>query len=179
MSQEIENKFRFENTYRKNGWKLNFGTGIEHATYTNSTYQRIVIQNQLDTLNFSSKLNIIKTSLFGQLSRQFLSDKLIFSVGLRTDQNNYSESMNNPLEQISPRLSISYSINKKSSINFNAGRYFQLPAYTVMGYRNNNNELVNKENNLKYINNNHLVLGLEYNPGTCLLYTSPSPRDFG
>lgn len=166
ISQEIENKFRFENTYRKNGWKLNFGTGIEHATYTNSTYQRIVIQNQLDTLNFSSKLNIIKTSLFGQLSRQFLSDKLIFSVGLRTDQNNYSESMNNPLEQISPRLSISYSINKKSSVNFNTGRYFQLPAYTVMGYRNNNNELVNKENNLKYINNNHLVLGLEYNPGT-------------
>ena len=166
ISQEIENKFRFENTYRKNGWKLNFGTGIEHATYTNSTYQRIVIQNQLDTLNFSSKLNIIKTSLFGQLSRQFLSDKLIFSVGLRTDQNNYSESMNNPLEQISPRLSISYSINKKSSINFNTGRYFQLPAYTVMGYRNNNNELVNKENNLKYINNNHLVLGLEHNPGT-------------
>ena len=166
ISQEIENKFRFENTYRKNGWKLNFGTGIEHATYTNETYQRIVIQNQLDTLNFSSELNIIKTSLFGQLSRQFLSEKLIFSIGLRTDQNNYSESMNNPLEQISPRLSISYSINKKSSINFNSGRYFQLPAYTVMGYRNNNNELVNKENNLKYINNNHLVLGLEHNPGT-------------
>ena len=166
ISQEIENKFRFENTYRKNGWKLNFGTGIEHATYTNETYQRIVIQNQLDTLNFSSKLNIIKTSLFGQLSRQFLNEKLIFSMGLRTDQNNYSESMNNPLEQISPRLSISYSINKKSSINFNSGRYFQLPAYTVMGYRNNNNELVNKENNLKYINNNHLVLGLEHNPGT-------------
>ena len=34
-----------------------------------------------------------------------------------------------------------------------------------MGYRNNNNELINKRNNLTYINNNHLVLGLETNPG--------------
>ena len=84
-----------------------FRNWFEHATYTNSTYQRIVIQNQLDTLNFSSELNIIKTSLFGQLSKQFLNEKLILSVGLRTDQNNYSKSMNNPLEQISPRLSIS------------------------------------------------------------------------
>ncbi|MEC9159353.1 MAG: TonB-dependent receptor [Bacteroidota bacterium] len=166
ISQEIENKFRFENTFRKNGWKLNYGTGLEFATYTNETFQRIIIQNIPDTLNFSSSLNIIKTSLFGQLSKQFLNDDLIISLGLRTDQNNYSKSMSNPLDQLSPRFSLSYSVSDKSSLNFNVGRYFQLPAYTVMGYRNSDNVLVNKENNLTYINNNHIVFGLEHNPGT-------------
>lgn len=166
ISQEIENKFRFENTFRKNGWKLNYGTGIEFATYTNETFQQIIIQNIPDTLNFSSSLNILKASLFGQLSKQFLNDDLIISLGLRTDQNNYSKSMSNPLNQLSPRFSLSYSVSDKSSLNFNVGRYFQLPAYTVMGYRNNDNVLVNKENNLTYINNNHIVFGLEHNPGT-------------
>ena len=33
LSEEIENKFRFENTIRKNGWKINFGTGLEYVTY--------------------------------------------------------------------------------------------------------------------------------------------------
>ena len=45
------------------------------------------------------------------------------------------------------------------------GQYFQLPAYTVMGYENNYGELVNKNNGITYINNKQIVLGLETNPG--------------
>ena len=73
--------------------------------------------------------------------------------------------MSNPLNQLSPRFSLAYALGEKSSLNFNIGQYFQLPAYTVMGYRNNNNELVNKENEVTYINNKHLVFGIETNPG--------------
>jgi hypothetical protein len=73
--------------------------------------------------------------------------------------------MSNPLKQLSPRLSLAYAIGEKSSLNFNVGQYFQLPAYTVMGYQNNNNELVNKSNKITYINNKHIVFGLETNPG--------------
>ena len=165
LSQEVENKFRFENTIRENGWKINFGTGLEYATYTNKTFQKIIYQNNLDTVDVNSKLELFKASVFGQISKKLFKDKLITSFGIRTDLNTYSKEMSNPLEQLSPRLSIAYAIDDKSSINFNIGRYFQLPAYTVMGYRNNNNELINKTNNLTYINNNHLVLGLETNPG--------------
>jgi hypothetical protein len=50
-------------------------------------------------------------------------------------------------------------------LNFNVGQYFQLPAYTVMGYRNSSNELINKNNSITYINNKHLVFGIETNPG--------------
>ena len=165
LSQEIENKFRFENTYRKNGWKINFGTGIEDATYTNKTFQKIIYQGEIDTIDVDSKINFIKTSLFGQISKKAFNNKLIASFGIRTDQNNYSKDMSNPLKQLSPRLSLAYALNDKTSINFNVGKYFQLPAYTVMGYRDNIGTLVNRNSGLTYINNKHIVLGIETNPG--------------
>ena len=164
-SEEIENKFRFENTIRQNGWKINFGTGFEQVTFKNSTYQRIIYQNIEDTLSFESKLNFVKSSLFGQISKKALENKLIASFGLRIDQNSYSKQMNNPLKQLSPRFSLAYALGEKTSLNFNVGQYYQLPAYTVMGYRNNNNDLVNKNNEITYITNKHIVLGLETNPG--------------
>ena len=164
-SEEIETKFRFENTVRDNGWKINFGTGLEAVTYNNKTYQKIIFQNIEDTLNFNSELNFIKSSLFGQISKKLINNKLIASLGLRSDQNSYSKKMANPLKQLSPRFSLAYALNEKSSLNFNVGQYFQLPAYTVMGYRNSSNELINKNNSLTYINNKHLVFGIETNPG--------------
>ena len=165
ISEEIETKFRFENTLRSNGWKLNFGTGLEAVTYKNRTFQKIIFQNLPDTLDFNSELNFIKTSVFGQISKKAFENKIIASFGVRTDQNSYSKQMSNPLKQLSPRFSLAYALGEKSSLNFNIGQYFQLPAYTVMGYRNNNNELVNKNNKITYINNKHLVFGIETNPG--------------
>ena len=116
-------------------------------------------------MEFESELNFVKTSFFGQISKKALDNKLIASFGIRTDQNSYSKEMSNPLKQFSPRLSIAYAIAEKSSLNFNIGQYFQLPAYTVMGYRNNENQLVNKNNEITYINNKQIVFGLETNPG--------------
>ncbi|MEJ6753759.1 MAG: TonB-dependent receptor [Flavobacteriales bacterium] len=165
LSEEIETKFRFENTLRTNGWKFNFGTGLEVVTYKNRTFQKIIFQNLPDTLDFNSELNFIKTSVFGQISKKAFNNKIIASFGVRTDQNSYSKQMSNPLKQLSPRFSLAYALGEKSSLNFNIGQYFQLPAYTVMGYRNNNNELVNKNKEITYINNKHLVFGIETNPG--------------
>ena len=171
LSEEIENKFRFENTIRKNGWKINFGTGLEYVTYKNNTYQKFIYQNNEETFSFSSELNFVKTSIFGQISKKALENKLIASLGIRTDQNSYSKEMSNPLKQLSPRLSIAYTLGEKSSLNFNIGQYFQLPAYTVMGYENNLGELVNKNNGITYINNKQIVLGLETNPGNFSIIT--------
>ena len=72
--------------------------------------------------------------------------------------------MSNPIDQLSPRLSVSYLIAPKWTLGFNIGRYYQLPAYTVMGYRNNEGTLVNKENNISYINSDHIVTGIEFKP---------------
>jgi hypothetical protein len=78
--------------------------------------------------------------------------------------------MNNLFEQLSPRFSASYSLTPQWSLNFNTGRYYQLPPYTTLGFKQND-VLVNKENNLKYISADHLIGGLEFRPRQTVLFT--------
>ena len=163
-SEEIENKLRLENTFRKNGWKLNAGIGYENATYTNSTFNKIAVDGNVRIIDFDSKLNLNKFGVFSQVSKNVLENRLALSFGIRTDFNDYSTEMSNPLSQLSPRFSASYSITERLLASFNVGRYFQLPTYTAMGYRNNNNILVNKENKITYFQADHYITGLEYNP---------------
>jgi len=163
-SQEIENKVRFESTKRKAGWKWNIGVSFEDVRYTNSTYNKKELNGSIAIIDFESELRINKFSAFTQISKAFAKDKLSLSLGIRTDFNNYSDQMNNPFDQLSPRFSASYSINKKLNANFNIGRYYQLPAYTVMGYRDQLNNLVNKDNGVTYIRADHVVGGFDYNP---------------
>jgi len=164
-SQEIENKVRLENTIRENGWKLNMGLGYENAIYTNSTYNQIVVDGAVNVIDFDSRLPINKFAVFSQVSKELVKNKLMVSFGVRMDCNDYSEEMSNPLDQMSPRLSASYSVTEKLNANFNVGRYFQLPPYTIMGYRDSNSLLANKENNITYIQSDHFIAGLEFNPG--------------
>jgi len=163
-SEEIETKFRFENTSWNKGWKINFGVGLENSTYKNSTFNKRQINNTVQTIDFNSKINFNKFAAFGQVSRSFFNDNLSLSAGFRTDFNDYSNEMNNPLKQFSPRFSASYAINEKLNLGLSLGKYFQLPPYTILGYRDNNNILINKENRVTYIENNQISTGLEYRP---------------
>lgn len=161
-SAEIENKLRLEHTYRQNGWKWNMGLAYEYATYTNSTFSKTTLNNQVQTIDFDSELNMHKLGLFTQISKAFLNERLGFSFGIRTDINDYSDEMNKPLDQLSPRLSLSYQLSEQWRINTHIGRYYQLPAYTVLGYRDNMGTLLNKDNAVKYIQADHFVGGLDY-----------------
>jgi len=161
-SFEAENKFRFEHTYNKNGWRLNAGVGYEFAKYYNSTFNRVTIQGVPVLIDFESTLNLHKVALFGQLSKSFLKEKLNLSLGLRTDVNSYAKSMLNPLDQLSPSFSVNYRLTSQWAINGNIARYHQLPAYTILGYRDANGILKNKENELKYISADHFILGTEF-----------------
>ncbi len=163
-SEEIENKFRIESTKRKEGWNWNIGAGFENTLYKNATFNKKQIDGTPTTIDFSSKLTVNKFAAFTQLSHSFFENRLSLSAGLRTDFNDYSSEMSNPIDQLSPRFSASYSLTEKLSASVNLGRYFQLPAYTVMGYRDSNNVLVNKENEITYIQNDQFVAGLEYKP---------------
>jgi hypothetical protein len=163
-SEEIENKFRIESMKRKDGWKWNIGAGFENVLYKNATFNKKQIDGIPTIIDFSSKLTVNKFAAFTQLSHSFFENRLSLSAGLRTDFNDYSDEMSNPIDQVSPRFSASYSLTEKLSASFNLGRYYQLPAYTVMGYRDSNNVLVNKENEITYIQNDQFVAGLEYNP---------------
>ena len=80
--------------------------------------------------------------------------------------------MKNMLDQLSPRLSLSYRIAGDIYLNANAGRYYELPPYTVMGFKDNDGNYVNKGNALQYIRSDQAGLGLEYRPSSFLKFTA-------
>lgn len=158
LSKEVENKLRFENNSLAGVYKINFGAGIETAEYDTQTTQILPLGSEV----YNSDISFIKYGLFGQVSRSLFSDKVNVSFGLRADANNYSSKMNDLSQTISPRLSAAYNITEKISLNASAGMYYQLPAYTLLGYRaQTDGPLLNKT--VDYIRSKQLVLGLEYN----------------
>lgn len=169
-SQEVDNKIRFENNMRMDGFKANIGANIDFAKYSNTTLQKRFYDGTILNVNYDTGLNLIKYGLFGQISHEFLTERLTLSAGFRMDANNYSSSMNNPLKQFSPRISASYQLTPKWSVNLNTGRYFQLPAYTTLGYQQNN-KFVNKNNQLKYISVDHFIGGLEFKPTSAVQFS--------
>ena len=168
-SQEVENKIRFENNMRMDGFKANIGANIDFAHYSNRTLGKRFYDGNILNVNYDTELDLIKYGIFGQVSHEFLAERLTLSAGFRMDANNYSTEMNNPLKQFSPRISASYQFTPQWSLNLNTGRYFQLPAYTTLGYQQNN-KFVNKDN-LKYISVDHFIGGLEFKPATAVQFS--------
>ncbi|HMA63398.1 MAG TPA: TonB-dependent receptor, partial [bacterium] len=162
QSKEVENRFRFNNTYRNKGYKVVLGAQVEQANYFNETYQKRFVGNQTEIVDYDTDLTLYKWGLSGQVSKAYLRDKLRLSLGVRSDANNYSSSMNNLIDQFSPRFSASYSLTKTLNLNFNTGLYHELPPYTSLGFRNSAGELANKENNIKYISVSHIIGGIEF-----------------
>ncbi len=163
-SHEAENKVRFEHVTNRGDFRVNYGAGLEYATYSNDTYQKVYLRDSLQEINYNSDLDVFNWNIFGQVSRDLLNNRLTLSIGVRMDASSYSKEMSNLLDQVSPRLSASYMLFEKLFLNFNTGRYFQRPPYTTMGFRNNEGILVNKENGLKYISSDHVVAGIEFLP---------------
>ena len=158
-SQEIENKSRIEYNFRENNIKFNVGLNLEDATYLNSTQRILTSEESIYTKLVETDLHFIKYGAFAQLSKTYLVDRLVTSIGFRIDGNSFTENTTTP--NFSPRLSLSYNLSVKSSLNTNLGRYYQLPAYTILGFGLNNN-FFNQD--AEYIRCDHAVLGFEYNP---------------
>ena len=161
-SQEAENKLRIEHTVRLGDYKFNYGAGYEYVKYNNRTFNRIFTSAGPQTVNYFSEFDMNKYAFFAQASRKLVEERLVLSLGFRMDANSYSQEMNNPLEQFSPRFSLAYALTERLSFNFNTGIYYQLPPYTILGYQEEG-VFVNKQNGIKYVRNNHVVGGLEFN----------------
>lgn len=162
-SQEIENKFRVEHTLRKKGFKINYGVAYEFATYTNETFNTIATSQGIQNIDYNSKINFNKYGLFGQVSKSFLKERWTLSLGVRADGMDYNKATKNLLKQTSPRFSSSLAITDYLQWNANVGLYYQLPPYTTLGFRNNADILVNRNNNVGYISCAHYVTGFQLN----------------
>lgn len=160
-SFETENKFRYEyNKVNLMGMKVIAGAGLEYSRYYNKTFRKLYGGDDL----YMSDFGLFKYNLFGQVSKELLNKKLTISLGVRTDANNFTDRMSNLANQLSPRLSVSYALNQLITINSSIGRYYQLPSYTTLGFRDSLGILVNKANNIKYIRADHIVAGFDILP---------------
>lgn len=170
-SQEIENKLRVSVTKFKDKWTLSYGATAQYVKYNNnfsSILQKTITDNNGNVLqpaisiNFGTKIDFAKYGLFGQVSHRFLDNKLSVSLGIRTDGNTFTEGGNNPINALSPRIALAYTINDKWKVSASVGQYAKLPSYTILGYRDAAGSLVNK--NAKYIHSTHYVIGTEFIP---------------
>lgn len=168
-SQESENKLRIDRNFTISDYQLSSGANVNFARYYNSSVSRNVTQNSVNFDNLASEFNLLQYGLYLQGARKLFDDRLQLSGGLRIDGSDYSENTNNPLEQISPRLSASYKLTERFALNFNTGIYYQLPVYTALGFTENG--LLTNKSALKYIQNTHLVGGIEYNGPNSLRIT--------
>lgn len=170
-SDEIENKLRSENTVRLPFVQLNFGGNVDYAQYRNNTYQKIFTTNPY-TILYDTDLGLWKWGLYATAIYESYDERFTASLGLRADANNYSKSMRNLLDQLSPRLSLSYRLFGDVYANASVGRYYELPPYTALGFKDNEGNYVNRANDLRYIRSDQASAGLEYRPSAYLKFTA-------
>ena len=178
VSREIENKLRIDVNQYFNDWKISYGVSAQYVKYSNDFNGIIlrelksptgqIIQPELRT-KFNTAVNFLRYGAFGQVSRRLMDDKLGISFGVRTDMNTFTDNGSNPLPALSPRASASYTINKQWKVNASIGQYAKLPAYTILGFKDNNNNFVNKD--AKYIKSVHYVAGTEFIPRESTRFT--------
>lgn len=160
-SVEQETKFRIENTSTFGNWKINFGTNLDYSQYTNTTFQRVYI-DEGRTFDYHTYLGMWRWGIFGTINYATTDERFTASLGVRTDANNFSSGMKGMGDQLSPRLSLSYRLTDGLYLSGNAGLYYQLPPYTGLGFKDNNGAWVNEY--LRYMSVSQESLGLSWHP---------------
>lgn len=158
-SDEIENHLRFENRSLVGLFDLTAGFNVDYAVYRNNTFQRAFTDIPKE-IRYKTDLGLFKWGIFATSGYKSADDRFSASFGFRLDACNYSSLTDNPFKQFSPRLSLSYNLIGNFFLNGSIGRFYQLPAYTTMGYQEDN-VLINKSR-LKYICSDQAVVGVEY-----------------
>ncbi len=155
LSQEQEIRMKWQVTKFIDQWTVSGGLLLINANYTNNTAD---LNRGFD---YNDRLNFWRYGFFGQAS-VLLGDHLNLSAGIRWDGNNYTSDGNQILETLSPRVSASLQLDDAASwfLNGSAGRYYKIPPYTILGFKDSEGTRVNK--NVKYIRSDHLTLGIEH-----------------
>ncbi len=157
-SRESETKLRYQLTKFYDDWKFTTGFNAQYSDYENNTI------NLTDNIAFNTEIDFMKYGFFANVTKSFFNDKLDVSFGFRMDDDSFT-SEDNFLSTFSPRLSASYEFAENWRLNGSVGRYFKLPPYTILGFRDNQGMLINQ--NSEYTVSDHYVIGLQH-------YFSPS-----
>jgi len=162
VSQESENKFRAENSVFGKGYTLKYGVNYQYSRYFINNFDRATLASSGQVIDVESTSNFNQYGAFISGSKNFYNDRLLVTGGVRMDGADFAETASNPLNQISPRVSFSYQLKPNLFATANAGIYYQKPAYTVLGFQDNEGVLVNRENDVRFIRNSQLIAGIEF-----------------
>lgn len=178
FSREIENKLRFDVNKVWGEYKFSYGVVAQYVKSNTNSYLRIrqefiddngnLIQPSV-VAKYSSDLKFWRTGAFVQLSRRVFNDKLSISSGLRTDQNGFTTTGNNPFKTLSGRLGLSYKLAENWALNASVGNYYKLAPYTILSFKDNTGNFVNKD--ADYTQSLHYVAGVEYLPQPTTRFT--------
>jgi hypothetical protein len=178
QSQESENKLRVQVNETRGAWKLSYGGVLQYVRFDNRGFARVraairdtagnMLQPEL-RVNLDSRVAFFRSGLHAQAGRRFLGDRLGASFGMRIDGNSFTDQGMRMWEQFSPRLSLSYVLAPRFNLNGSIGRYYKLPPYTTLGFRNQTGALLNRDS--RYIRSDHYVLGLEFLPTATRRFT--------
>lgn len=160
-STEQKTTLRFENKTYLSGWTWNNGVESAYVQYDNNTFQRL-FTNMAHTANYNTNLGFMTWGLFTHAVYTSPDERFTASAGVRADGADYSSETRNLGHTLSPRLSLSYALNSYTDISGSTGIYYQLPPYTSLGFKDNDGNLVNKEQ-LKYIRVTQGTVGINFN----------------
>lgn len=158
-SQEIENKGRIEYRHFAKDLAVKTGLQAQYSKYNNATLNRL---SPTLVLDFNSAMDFFRYGAYVDASTSAFNNRLQLSGGLRFDGNTFMTTGNEFWRTLSPRMSASFIVDSSWNINASVGRYFKLPQYTILGYRDASGALVNQ--NTQYIGTTHFVAGIEYVP---------------
>ena len=161
LSKEAENKMRLEHRIFRGQSEWNYGVNLEQDQVETDNFSLYTFPDAtIDTISYASDFSLLRYGAFVSHSRSFFNDRLDLFAGIRVDGNTFNEAMKNPLSQLSPRLSLSWSFAPQWRWNTSSGIYYQLPPYVVMGY-SENGILINQDR-LEYIRSAQLASGIEH-----------------
>ena len=178
-SNETETKLRFDVNTNNKGWKVSYGFMSQLAEYNNRTSSLIkkevrdgsgnIVQPGITNIFTSPLKPFVRLGGFVQAGKRLFENRLGVSAGIRSDMNTFTTDGMNGLQTLSPRISFSYVLANKWTWNSSTGIYYKLPPYTILGFADNNNSLVNK--NAKYQRSTHYTTGFEFLPNDGLRFT--------
>ncbi|RAI95190.1 TonB-dependent receptor [Algoriphagus yeomjeoni] len=162
LSQESENKFRAENSIFKNGYTVKYGVNYEYSRYFIKNFDRATLASSEQVISIESTSNYNMYGGFLSASKTLYDERFLITGGVRMDGADFGETAQNLFNQLSPRVSFSYQLRPNLFATANAGIYYQKPSYTVLGFQDENGELINQQNDVLFIRNSQLISGVEW-----------------
>ena len=140
------------------GLTLGVGLGLSYETTNTTFFQRATPGTNITTdLQFQTDLSLVKGFSYAQLSMRTIQDRLLLTVGLRTDGTDFLDQA----AVLSPRFSASYDVTERWQLSLALGRYTQSPELISLAVQQAG-AYVNRD--MRWIDVLQIVAGLSVQP---------------